>query len=134
MPCTYAYRSLELAAHELWRAGTPTPFAVIADARRDTWHCVEISSPSGAQPLRRLPAPVLAEMASDLFLPADFRTWAAPPRTAQPVPYSIADLWRLQGDAELLLPLSEPDARFPEGPAYVSWTPRIHRAPNRAST
>src|SRR5688572_19584833 len=36
----YRYQSLLLLAHEIRRVNEMESFSVIADARRDTWHCV----------------------------------------------------------------------------------------------
>ncbi len=128
----FAYRSLELVAQALLAAQTPRPFAVIADARRDTWHCIIVPATGGAGPLRRVPRSELAGLDAALFMPAGFRIWAPPPRVATPVPYGLADLWRDQGQAALLRPAPQPEAFLHEDPAYVTWAPRVHRAPARS--
>lgn len=124
----FAYRSLELVAHALAAAGTPVPFTVIADARRDTWHCVDVGA-GGPGPLRRVPRDGLADAGGALFMPAGFRAWVAPPRPAAEVPYALADLWRGREQAELLRPAPQPEAFLHEDPAYVMWTPQVHRPP-----
>jgi len=124
----YAYRSLDLVARELVRRGTPPPFNVIADARRDSWHCVEVRS-DGPAPLRRVPAGELAASSAALFTPAGFRAWTQPPRPAQPCAYDLAALFAALADADCLHPTATPDAFLYEDPAYQTWTPEIHRAP-----
>ena len=125
----FAYRSLELVAHDLRSSGTRPPFAVIADARRDTWHWVEVDAGQAVHPWQRVSRDVLAASAGALFMPAGFRVWAPPPRAVGEVPYALAGLWRRQGDADLLQAAPQPDAFLHEDSVYVAWTPRIHRAP-----
>lgn len=130
-PPAFAYRSLELVALDLAGAGTPPPFAVIADARRDAWHWVESTAANVIGPLQRVPSHTVAPYAGELFMPAGFRVWTPPPRTFRTVSYSPGDLWRRQGGADLLHPAASPDAFLHEDTAYVAWTPQIHRAPRR---
>jgi len=131
-PPAYAYRSLELVAQDLRRSRPQRPFAVIADARRDAWHWFEATDHTDLDELRRVPRSKLAEFAGELFMPEGFRVWTPPPRIVSAVPYALPDLWRRQGDADLLRPAPEPDAFLHEDAVYVSWTPRIHRAPRRS--
>lgn len=128
----YAYRGLELVARELARHAT-APFAVIADARRDAWHCVQVSAEGQIHPLRRVPAAELAAIPGGLFMPAGFRAWAAPPRPAQTCAYDLAALFAGQPGAEIFRAAPAPDAFLPEDPLYQTWTPRIHRAPGAAA-
>jgi tRNA threonylcarbamoyladenosine biosynthesis protein TsaB len=125
----FAYCSLELVAHDLRGSGTPPPFAVIADARRDNWHWIEVASGSGVGAWQRVSRAVLAAFAGNLFMPIGFRVWAPPPRAISEVPYLPALLWRRQSDADLLHAAPQPDAFLHEDSVYVAWTPRIHRAP-----
>jgi len=127
----FAYRSLELVAHSLIASGTRPPFAVIADARRETWHWVEVSADRIVHPLRRIARAALGDFVGDLFMPAGFRAWSAPPRAAAEVPYSLAALWRGQERTDLLQAAPQPDAFLYEDSAYVTWTPQIHRAATR---
>lgn len=126
----FAYRSLELVAQDL---GTAAPFAVTIDARRGAWHWVEVAPGQTPGPLRRVTQTTLATFSGRLFTPAGFRAWAQPPQPAELVPYSLAALWLRQGAAELLRPAPQPDAFLHEDPAYVTWTPQIHRAPRPAA-
>lgn len=133
-PPTYAYRSLELAACALRENGTQPPFAVIADARRNAWHWVEVAMNGTVGPLQRVPSSTLADFAGDLFLPAGFRTWTPLPRMVHDVPYSLPSLWHRHGDTDLLHSAPEPDAFLHEDSTYASWTPQIHRAPTSRAT
>ncbi len=56
----YSYCSLELVARALAQAENTRGFAVIADARRDTWHRVEVDAAGNVSPLQRVPAAALA--------------------------------------------------------------------------
>ncbi len=125
----FAYRSLELVAHDLQSAGIRLPFAVVADARRNAWHFVEAAADRAIGPLQRVPRAALADYPGDLFMPADFRAWVSPPRPARSVPYPPARLWPRQSGADLLHPAPAPDAFLHEESAYAPWTPQIHRAP-----
>ncbi len=127
----FAYRSLELVAQDLRSSGPRASFAVIADARRDAWHWVEVADGQDLPALQRVPRSVLEEFAGELFMPAGFRVWTPPPRAVVEVSYSLAALWRRQSDADLLRPAPEPDAFLHEDSVYASWTPRIHRAPRQ---
>jgi tRNA threonylcarbamoyladenosine biosynthesis protein TsaB len=124
----FAYRSLELVAHDVRLSGIPAPFAVIADARRDSWHWVAAPVDGEIGPLQRVPAGTVAGFGGRLFTPAGFRAWARPPGAVSVIPYSLPNLWRRQGDADLLRAAPQPDAFLHEDAAYAAWTPRIHRA------
>jgi len=133
-PPAFAYRSLELLAADLRAAGSPPPFAVVADARRDRWHWVEVTEAGGPGELQRLGADAVAAYRGALHLPAGFRVWSPPPPAARSVPYEPAGLWARQAGAELLRPAAEPDAFLHEAAVYAAWTPRIHRAPRRQAS
>ena len=124
----FAYRSLELVAHDLRRRNVPPPFAVLADARRDSWHWV-VAAPEGAiGPLQRVPTATVAAFAGQRFTPAGFRAWARLPGEVATIPYVLPDLWQRQGDADLLRAAAQPDAFLHEDATYVAWNPQIHRA------
>ncbi|MFA5058483.1 MAG: peptidase M22 [Opitutaceae bacterium] len=134
-PPAYAYRSLELAAHALRENGTRPPFAVIADARRNAWHWVEVAIDGTIGPLQRAPSSALADFTGDLFMPVGFRTWTSLPRKVHAVPYSLPSWWQRHSETDLLHSAPEPDAFLHEDSTYASWTPQIHRAPtSRART
>jgi tRNA threonylcarbamoyladenosine biosynthesis protein TsaB len=128
----FAYRSLELIAHDLRRRGVTAPCAVLADARRDTWHWINVPVEGAIGPLQRVPTAGVAEFGGRLFTPAGFRVWAKPPGEVSIIPYDLADLWRHQGDADLLRAAPQPDAFLHEDATYTTWTPQIHRASSEA--
>lgn len=113
----YSYHSLELVARFIG----DNRVTVIADARRDAWHCSALSSP-----LRRVGT---ADLKGDLVMPDGFRNWTPLPTSLRRVSYSIADMLPAIIDLPLIRPCDEPDAFLHEEPSYVTWTPQIHRAP-----
>ncbi|MDR0354046.1 MAG: peptidase M22 [Opitutaceae bacterium] len=135
----YSYCSLELVARALALATLAIDeklrdFAVIADARRDTWHRVAVDASGNISPLQRVPAAELgaADAATALVMPEYFRHWTplpVPAHRVRSVPYSLASLLPPLADAPLFAPAPEPDAFLHEEPAYKTWTPQIHRAP-----
>jgi tRNA threonylcarbamoyladenosine biosynthesis protein TsaB len=122
----YAFCSLTVVAQSLAITQNKREFAVIADARRDSWHHVDIDANGNISPLKRLPT---AALSGTLFTPAGFRHWTQPPATLQTVPYSLAALLPPLADIELFSPTAEPDAFLHEEPVYQTWTPQVHRAP-----
>jgi len=117
----FAYSSLALVAHAL---GNPD-LGIISDARRDTWHHYRIGAG-----LRRIAAAELtSELAGHLAMPEHFRHWSPLPADVTRVPYSLAAMLPQVADAELFRATDAPDAFLHEEPSYVTWTPRIHRAP-----
>lgn len=114
----FAYHSLTLVVHALGRP----ELTVIADARREAWHCASIDRPLG-----RVPA---AELSGELAMPEGFRHWAALPPNVGHVPYVLADLLPRTIEAEIFRATEAPDAFLHEEPTYATWTPQIHRAPS----
>lgn len=113
----FAYFSLAVAAAALGRPEVN----VIADARRDRWHCLSLGSE-----LRRVPT---AELAGELVMPENFRHWTPlPPRVAT-ASYDLAALLPRIADADVFRRTDAPDAFLHEEPSYVTWTPQVHRAP-----
>ncbi len=121
----FAFCSLAVVAHDLARRGAAENFSVIADARRDRWHCVEARA-GAIGPLRRVPA---AELHGPLFMPENFRAWAAPPAPVRPTGYDLAALLPNVAGADLFRAAGAPDAFLHEDPSYKTWTPHIHGAP-----
>ena len=114
----FAYQSLALVAHALARPGV----AVISDARRDAWNHFHLGGK-----LRRVPT---AELTGELVTPNHFRNWTPLPAGVTTVHYSLAELFPRVAEAELFHVVSEPDAFLHEEPSYVTWSPKIHRAPS----
>jgi len=124
----FAYRSLELLASDLQSGSTLAPFAVVADARRESWHWVDGRADGSVGCLRRVPAQELLEFPGGIFTPAGFRSWSKPLRTISTVDYALPALWLRQRQACLLRAAPQPDAFLHEEAAYLTWTPQIHRA------
>lgn len=124
----FAYLSLPLLAHELAHSGAPRPFVVIADARRDTWHAVNVSAQGGIGALQRTPSADLAAGTSTLYQPAAFRAWASAPRTAQACDYDLPHLLERHGNVPLLHETPAPDAFQHEAPEYKKWSAQVHSA------
>lgn len=124
----YRYQSLALLAHELKRTGTPAPFSVIADARRDTWHNVAVTATGQVSPLRRTPTTELAAGTETLFQPTAFRAWAPSPRATQDCAYRVAQLFAAHAEANLFTATDAPDAFQYEAPEYKKWSAQVHSA------
>jgi tRNA threonylcarbamoyladenosine biosynthesis protein TsaB len=122
----YAYPSLPLLA-------TNHPaLAIIADARRETWHAVKAGSPAT---LLRVPSAEVPGL-GPIGTPASFRRWSSLPEgtLVAELHYAPAALLAASPDAAFFEPAAEPDAFMHETPAYATWTPQIHRAPAPKST
>lgn len=117
----FAYASLALVAHDIGRPEV----GVVADARRDSWHLYQIG-----RGLRRVAS---GELAGELVLPENFRTWSKLPHPLTRVPYELASLLPRVIDADVFHATDAPDAFLHEEPSYVTWTPQIHRAPGGRS-
>lgn len=115
----YAYCSLALVAHALRRPEV----AVIADARREAWHHYQMG-----RGLRRVPTAEIGD--GEFVMPENFRHWAPLPSQVGRVPYSLAQLLPRVAGEDLFRATTGPDAFLHEEPSYVTWTPRIHRAPS----
>lgn len=125
---TYAYFSLALLAHQLAARGTARPFAVISDARRDTWHLVAADA-SGITPLpRRATAAEVTAFAGDVFLPTEFRAFSPAPRATRDVGFDVAAVFAELPDVDLFTATDAPDAFQHEAPEYKKWTAEVHSA------
>jgi len=117
----WSYRSLDLALRGL----EDPSLAVIADARRDSWHLMRKGAALQRVATKDLPTPEY------LRTPEGFRQWSKLPAgmTVQTASYDLSLLVPKLLDEELLQPCPEPDAFLHEEPSYVTWTPEVHRAP-----
>jgi tRNA threonylcarbamoyladenosine biosynthesis protein TsaB len=97
--------------------------AVIADARRESWHHFQIG-----QGLRRVAA---AELRGELVMPQQFRHWSPLPANVRPMSYAVREFLPKVWDADLLHETTSPDAFLHEEPSYVTWTPQVHQSPAR---
>jgi tRNA threonylcarbamoyladenosine biosynthesis protein TsaB len=124
----FRYQSLQLIAGELSRRGTPPPFAVVADARRDHWHVMTVDATGRAGLLQRLAAAEVTALPGTVWTPASFRVWSQPPRTFTPCDYDPPAFLAALPDADLFAATDAPDAFQHDDPVYRKWVPGIHRA------
>ena len=123
---SYAYQSLAVAAHCEWARKESRNFSVIADARRDAWHCQQIDAGGRMPPLQRLPAASLP--AGELVTPENFRAWAQLPRPASLCSYDLAKIFPAIVSDDCFRLVEAPDAFQHETPDYRKWSAQIHRA------
>lgn len=124
---TFAYSSLELVATFQLHAGGVLPFTVIADARRDSWHRLEVGEDKVVRPLRRGNLNTIQGLPISL---REFRHWSPLPADTLLLSYDVKKfLASLEGEP-LFRQVTEPDAFLHEEPSYVTWNPRIHRSPS----
>ncbi len=121
----YAYQSLAVAGRGEWTQ-KPRAFAVIADARRDTWHVQPVGADGTLPPLQRVTANDLP--AGELVTPENFRTWAALSRPVATGSYDLAKLFPALGDGHFFHPSEAPDAFQHEAPQYRKWSATVHSA------
>ena len=113
----FAYNALALMASALGRPD----LTIIADARRGEWRTWRLGRASGRR--------ATAELAGALATPADFRHWTPLPDGVERIPYRLNSFLLRVPDAELFHSTDAPDAFQSEPPRYLTWSPRIHRAP-----
>lgn len=124
----FGYRSLVLAAHAL-RKTRATPFALISDARRDSWHAVRVDARGAVSAVLRASTAEVAAWPEELLQPEGFRAWSKPPRPTSACAYDCAAMWTdLQGEA-LLIEADPPAPWQSAAIAYQTWTGERHRAP-----
>ncbi|MFZ5494970.1 MAG: hypothetical protein ACOZE5_06490 [Verrucomicrobiota bacterium] len=122
----YAYQSLTVAGTHVWGQKPGRGFSVIADARRDAWHCQEVKDDGRLPALRRISTPELPS--HELAMPENFRTWTRLPRPVMTTSYDLARIFPeiLQGDIFREVPA--PDAFQHEAPDYKKWPAQPHSA------
>lgn len=123
----FAYRSLRVAALAHGR-NHPGPFAVVADARRDSWHAVRVAADGSATDVLRAARAELADWPEPLLTPTGFRAWAQPPRPVGTCGYDCAVMLAALGDEPLLYPVAEPEPWLSAPINYQTWTGERHRA------
>lgn len=121
----FAYQSLALAASAEWRR-SPRPFAVIADARRESWHTQPVSADGTLAAMVRRPTAELP--AGERLMPAGFRVWSKPPADLASCDYDLATLTAAVADAGLFRSVELPDALQHEAPDYKKWSAQPHSA------
>jgi tRNA threonylcarbamoyladenosine biosynthesis protein TsaB len=123
----FAYRSLRVAALTHAR-NNPGPFAVVADARRESWHAVRIAADRTATDVIRVARDELAAWPEPLLTPTGFRSWAQPPRPAGICGYDCATMFAALGDEPLLFAVGEPEPWLSAPITYKTWAGERHRA------
>ncbi|MBI2498100.1 MAG: hypothetical protein HYV75_09415 [Opitutae bacterium] len=121
----YAYQSLAVAGRAEWTR-QPRAFAVIADARRDTWHVQAVDADGTLAPLQRTATSELP--AGELVMPENFRAWAQPPRAITACSYDLAKIFAALGDGDFFRPVAAPETFQHEAPAYKKWSAQVHSA------
>jgi tRNA threonylcarbamoyladenosine biosynthesis protein TsaB len=120
----YSYISMAVAARHEWARQAGRSFTVIADARRDTWHCQPVTADGALGPLQRLPAASLPD--GEWVTPENFRAWAPLPRPAAVCSYDLAAIFPTLGSGDFFTEAAEPDAFQHEAPEYKKWSAQIH--------
>ena len=120
----YAYQSLAVAAHFEWSRQAARSFTVVADARRETWHCQSIDASGRPALLQRRAAAELP--AGELVSPASFRAWAQPPRPVGPCGYLLAEIFPSLTDGDFFRLTDTPNAFQPDAPEYKKWSAQVH--------
>lgn len=120
----FAYRSLAVAGRLEWSWREPRAFSVVADARRDTWHCQAVAADGSMTALQRLPAGDLPE--GEIVTPDGFRHWSVPPRRFENCSYELAAIFPALGGGEFFHRVTDPDAFQHEAPEYKKSPARIH--------
>ncbi len=123
----FVYRSLLVAAlaHARTNAG---PFAIVADARRDSWHAVRIAADGATTEVFRAARAELAEWPEPLLTPTGFRAWTQPPRPAGSCDYDCATMFAALAAEPLLHRVAEPEPWLSAPITYKTWTGERHRA------
>lgn len=125
----YAYQSLAVAARAEWKR-RPRSFAVIADARRESWHVQSISAKGVLAPLQRCAATDLP--AGERLTPAHFRVWSKLPAGAGQCDYDPSAFMDAADDSDLFAASVAPDAFQHESPDYRKWSAHTHSAETAA--
>ena len=121
----YSYQSLAVAGCAA-RAESGRALAVIADARRETWHVQPIPASGPPTGLQRLP---LADLPSgEVVTPENFRSWAPMPPAAKTCSYDLGGIFSRVADMDLFRASDSPDAFQHEAPDYKKWSAQVHSA------
>jgi tRNA threonylcarbamoyladenosine biosynthesis protein TsaB len=121
----FAYQSLAIAGHFAWRERSRS-FAVISDARRDTWHVQAMAADGAPAPLQRVPVAELP--AGELLTPENFRAWAKPPRPVAACGYDLAQVFPAIAAHDCFRLIEAADAFQHEAPEYKKWSAQVHSA------
>lgn len=121
----FTYQSLAIAAAGEWQKAK-RPFAVIADARRESWHMQPVAADGTLGVLSRRLTVDLPP--TELLVPANFRVWSKPPPVLAECSYDLARLIAATGEADLLRPVEAADVFQHNEPDYKKWSAQPHSA------
>ena len=122
----YRYQSLALAAHFASAQKPSHRFAVIADARRESWHCQTVEVDGRMSALQRLPLADLPRL--ELLTPENFRMWSVLPASVTTCSYDLQKLFSSAAQGDYFQPTAAPDAFQHEAPDYKKWSAHTHSA------
>jgi len=127
----YRYQSLALAAHFASTQHPARPLTVIADARRETWHCQQVGVDGRLSALQRVSVSALPK--GELLTPENFRTWSALPASVAVCSYDLRKLFPAAAENDYFQPTTAPDAFQHEAPDYKKWSAQTHSAATAAN-
>jgi len=120
----YAYSSLALARHGVFRSGERTagrPFATVCDARRNAWHVLR----DDADAIETLPNAALAQLEGDRYVCEPFGRWTKPAAPLTPFPYEPEAAFAAPAGLSLLRPVATPAPLDLRPAAYQKWRPAV---------
>jgi tRNA threonylcarbamoyladenosine biosynthesis protein TsaB len=128
----YAYNALILAGCREKRRPDFREQALIADARRDAWHCLRLAPGRSGDLVQRVPTAELPDIR--LVSPANFRQWTKVGRPIDTCSYDLSQIVPEIIDERLFRLTDAPDAFEFSEPSYKRWSPGVHTTANRNST
>lgn len=129
----FGYRSLALAAASLLADGTPPPFHVLSDARRQSWNLLSVSTDGTLGEIARWPA-ANPLPAGSICKPEGFPNWQPLPPETTTASYDPRRLLELAERFPLLQRVSAPDAFLIATPSYREWSATPASAATAASS
>lgn len=123
----FSYSSHEWLARRQLTLGTPPPFHVISDARRNHWNVTSVLEPGVVSPVRQILAEEIPHLPGPLYRMEEIV------RAQPPIPVREMLLYDLKEDPALFLEpnfarfTEIPDALILAGPEYKKWTAERHR-------
>lgn len=120
----FAYQSLAVAGRAEWTLHGARNFSIVADARRDSWHCQAVATDGAMAPLHRVAAVDLPD--GEITTPENFRTWSVPPRPFGSCSYDLEKIFAALGEGDFFREVEDPEAFQHEAPEYKKSPARIH--------
>lgn len=122
----YAFQSLATAGYFAWSQGGAREFAVIADARRDTWHCQTVLADGRMPALERVPTAELT--GGEYVTPENFRAGAPTPGGTRSCSYDLAQIFPALAGGDFFRLTDAPETFQHAAPEYKKWSAQIHSA------